>query len=89
MYSLDHHDHGTPAADGAPVTLFIDGAEVTVPAGTSVMRAAAAAGTAIPKLCATDTLTAFGSCRVCMVEIEGQRGFPASCTTLVSPGMLA
>ncbi len=87
MYSLDHHDHGTPLADGTPVTLTIDGAEVTVPAGTSVMRAAAAAGGAIPKLCATDTLQAFGSCRVCMVEIEGQRGYPASCTTLVAPGM--
>ena len=87
MYSLDHHDHGTPPADGAPVTLNINGAEVTVPAGTSVMAAAAAAGGAIPKLCATDTLKAFGSCRVCLVEIEGQRGFPASCTTLVQPGM--
>ncbi len=51
------------------------------------MRAAAAAGGAIPKLCATDSLKAFGSCRVCLVEIEGQRGFPASCTTLVAPGM--
>ena len=87
MYSLDHHDHGTPPADGTPVTLNINGAEVTVPAGTSVMAAAAAAGGAIPKLCATDTLKAFGSCRVCLVEIEGQRGFPASCTTLVAPGM--
>ncbi len=87
MYALHTHDHGTPAADGQPVTLFIDGAEVTVPAGTSVMRAAAAAGGAIPKLCATDTLQAFGSCRVCLVEIEGQKGFPASCTTLVAPGM--
>ncbi|MEY4760428.1 MAG: hypothetical protein RLZZ200_284 [Pseudomonadota bacterium] len=87
MHSLDLHDHGTPAANGAPVTLNIDGAEVTVPAGTSVMRAAAAAGGAIPKLCATDSLKAFGSCRLCLVEIEGQRGFPASCTTLVAPGM--
>ncbi len=87
MYSLDHHDHGTPPADGTPVTLNIDGAEVTVPAGTSVMAAAAAAGASIPKLCATDTLKAFGSCRVCLVEVEGQRGFPASCTTLVAPGM--
>ncbi|MDR2215848.1 MAG: formate dehydrogenase subunit alpha [Nevskiaceae bacterium] len=87
MYALNHHDHGTPAAEGAPVTLTIDGAEVTVPAGTSVMRAAAAAGGAIPKLCATDSLKAFGSCRVCLVEIDGQKGFPASCTTIVAPGM--
>ena len=69
-----------------PVTLDIDGAEVTVPAGTSVMRAAAARRTPIPKLCATDTLKAFGSCRVCLVEIEGRKGYPASCTTLVAPG---
>jgi formate dehydrogenase major subunit len=87
MYALNTHDLGTPASEGAPITLTINGAEVTVPAGTSVMRAAAAAGGAIPKLCATDTLKAFGSCRVCLVEIEGQRGFPASCTTLVAAGM--
>jgi formate dehydrogenase major subunit len=87
MQALNVHDHGTPAADGAPVSLTIDGAEISVPAGTSVMRAASLAGGAIPKLCATDTLNAFGSCRLCLVEIDGQRGFPASCTTLVAPGM--
>jgi formate dehydrogenase major subunit len=87
MHSLNLHDHGTPEAIGTPVTLDVDGAQVTVPAGTSVMRAAAAAGGAIPKLCATDSLKAFGSCRLCLVEIEGQRGFPASCTTLVAQGM--
>ncbi len=87
MYAINRKDAGTPPAQGEAVTLTIDGAEVTVPAGTSVMRAAAAAGGAIPKLCATDTLKAFGSCRVCLVEIEGQRGYPASCTTLVAPGM--
>ena len=87
MYALDTHDHGTPAAAGEPVTLNIDGADITVPAGTSVMRATTLAGGSIPKLCATDTLKSFGSCRVCMVEIEGQRGYPASCTTLVAPGM--
>jgi formate dehydrogenase major subunit len=43
-----------------------------VPAGTSVMRAAAMLGTAIPKLCATDSLEPFGSCRLCLVEIEGR-----------------
>ena len=87
MLAINGKDAGTPAAQGEPVTLSIDGALVTVPAGTSIMRAAAAAGGVIPKLCATDTLKAFGSCRVCLVEVEGQRGYPASCTTLVAPGM--
>ena len=84
----DDRDMGTPARDGAPVTLTIDGFEVTVPEGTSVMRAAAEAGIGVPKLCATDSLEAFGSCRLCVVEIEGRRGTPASCTTPVAPGMV-
>ncbi len=88
MYSIDHHDHGTPAVESATqVTLEIDGATVTVPEGTSIMRAAALAGGAIPKLCATDTLKAFGSCRLCLVEIDGRKGYPASCTTTVAAGM--
>ncbi|MCP5353895.1 MAG: formate dehydrogenase subunit alpha [Rhodobacteraceae bacterium] len=84
----DDRDMGTPAKEGAPVTLTIDGFEVTVPEGTSVMRAAAEAGIQVPKLCATDMLDAFGSCRLCVVEIEGRRGTPASCTTPVAPGMV-
>ena len=84
----DDRDMGTPAKEGAPVTLNIDGFEVTVPEGTSVMRAAAEAGISVPKLCATDSVEAFGSCRLCVVEIEGRRGTPASCTTPVSPGMV-
>jgi formate dehydrogenase major subunit len=87
MHSLNHHDLGTPPANGETVTLEIDGAPVTVPAGTSIMRAAAITARDIPKLCATDTLKAFGSCRVCLVEIEGRKGFPASCTTEVAAGM--
>jgi formate dehydrogenase major subunit len=88
MFSLDHYDLGTPASEATElVTLEIDGRAVTVPAGTSVMRAAAIARTQIPKLCATDTLKAFGSCRLCLVEIEGRKGYPASCTTEVTPGM--
>ena len=88
MYSTGYHDHGTPAASGAKlVTLEINGKAVTVPDGTSIMRAAASAGTDIPKLCATDSLKAFGSCRLCLVEIEGRRGYPASCTTLVADGI--
>src|SRR6188474_1420344 len=88
MFSLDHYDLGTPASTATEsVTLEIDGRAVTVPVGTSVMRAAAIARTQIPKLCATDTLKAFGSCRLCLVEIEGRKGFPASCTTEVAAGM--
>ncbi len=88
MNAIDDKDFGTPArASGTLVTLEIDGVSVTVPAGTSVMRASAEAGINVPKLCATDSLEAFGSCRVCLVEIEGRRGYPASCTTPVEPGM--
>ncbi len=88
MYSLDHHDLGTPPSTSTEeVTVEIDGHSVTVPAGTSIMRAAASIGEQIPKLCATDTLRAFGSCRLCLVEIEGRKGFPASCTTQVAAGM--
>jgi len=88
MPLIDEIDYGTPAsASEAMVTLSIDGMSVTVPEGTSVMRAAMQAGTQIPKLCATDMLDAFGSCRLCLVEIEGRAGTPASCTTPVAPGM--
>ncbi|MCV2881499.1 formate dehydrogenase subunit alpha [Actibacterium sp. XHP0104] len=81
-------DFGTPASRSkAMVSLTIDGHRVTVPEGTSVMRAAAEAGVKVPKLCATDSVQAFGSCRLCLVEIEGRKGTPASCTTPVAPGM--
>jgi len=88
MYSLDHYDLGTPRSESIEqVSVEIDGHSVTVPAGTSIMRAAAMLGEQIPKLCATDTLRAFGSCRLCLVEIEGRKGYPASCTTQVAAGM--
>jgi len=91
MYAKDYHDLGTPAANGESVTLEvaleIDGVPISVPTGTSIMRAAALADRDVPKLCATDTLKHFGSCRVCLVEIEGRKGFPASCTTEVAAGM--
>lgn len=82
-------DLGTPARDSDTlVTLDIDGIFVTVPEGTSVMRAAAEAGVNIPKLCASDSLEPYGSCRLCLVEIDGRRGYPASCTTPVEAGMV-
>src|SRR6267143_7325545 len=88
MLSIAEKDLGTPKRESTElVTLTIDGQEVTVPAGTSVMRAAALSDVKIPKLCATEQLEAFGSCRLCLVQIEGMKGLPASCTTLVSEGM--
>ena len=89
MTLLDEPDYGTPrSASPETVTVHIDGSAVTVPAGTSVMRAAAEAGRSVPKLCATDSLAPFGSCRMCLVEIDGHKGTPASCTTPVEPGMV-
>jgi formate dehydrogenase major subunit len=87
MALIHEIDFGTPAKEGAPVSLVVDGMPVTVPEGTSVMRAALEAGVKVPKLCASDNLDAFGSCRICLVEIEGRAGTPASCTTPVAPGM--
>ncbi|TQS42714.1 formate dehydrogenase subunit alpha [Cryptosporangium phraense] len=88
MTLVKEPDFGTPARPGDPtVTVSVDGLPVVVPPGTSVMRAAALAGVSVPKLCATDSLEAFGSCRLCVVEIDGRRGTPASCTTPVDDGM--
>lgn len=89
-------DYGTPSAganfatnsSAELINITIDGQSIAVPAGTSIMRAAALADINIPKLCATDSVEAFGSCRVCLVEIEGRRGFPASCTTPVEEGLV-
>ena len=88
MSANNEIDYGTPiSASETQVTLEIDGHKVTVNAGSSVMRAAAEAGIKIPKLCATDSLDPFGSCRMCLVQIDGARGYPASCTTPVADGM--
>src|SRR5579863_7863841 len=89
MALLHERDTGTPIRIGAEmVTLTIDGEKSTVPKGTSVMAAAALIGNSVPKLCSTDSLEAFGSCRLCLVEIDGRKGTPASCTTLAEDGMV-
>jgi len=81
-------DLGTPVSTSdATVDVEIDGLPATVKAGTSILRAARESGVDIPKLCATDSLKPFGSCRLCVVEIEGRKGYPASCTTPVEAGM--
>ena len=89
MALVEETDFGTPASRAEKtVTLTVDGHPITVPEGTSILRAARTMGTMIPKLCATDMEEAFGSCRMCLVEVEGRAGTPASCTTPVAPGMV-
>ena len=81
-------DLGTPASGlEESVSIEIDGLPATVKAGSTIMRAARESGVDVPKLCATDSVKPFGSCRLCLVEVEGRQGYPASCTTLVEPGM--
>ena len=89
MNRTRQRDLGTPAVKGTDdIELTIDGQQVRVPAGTSVLRAARTAGIDVPKLCATDSVKAFGSCRMCVVEIDGRKGTPASCTTPAEDGMV-
>ena len=81
-------DFGTPRSKKTEqVCLEIDGRSITVPADTSIMRAALVAGIDIPKLCSTDSLKAFGSCRLCVIQVDGRNGTPSSCTTPVADGM--
>lgn len=91
MTLIKETDYGTPTPklhdSTHMVTLEIDGREISVPEGTSIMNAAMQLGIEIPKLCATDMLDPWGSCRLCLCEIEGRRGTPASCTTPVAPGI--
>ena len=85
MCLIKEIDYGTPASTSEKtVTLTIDGRVVSVSEGTSVMRAAMEIGVEIPKLCATDNIKSFGSCRLCLIEIEGRNGLPASCTRRLS-----
>jgi len=89
MSLIQEIDYGTPASKSKKtVTVTVDGVKIAVPEGTSIMRAAMEMGTQIPKLCATDMLEAFGSCRLCLIEIEGRAGTPASCTTPVAEGIV-
>ncbi len=69
------------------VTLTIDGLAVTVPAGTTILKAAQQAGTSIPTICYHDHCTANALCRLCVVEVEGARVLSPACAAQVSEGM--
>lgn len=69
------------------VNLIIDGIPISVPKGTTVLEAASEAGIPIPVLCYSEVTTPKGLCRLCIVDIEGRRGFQASCVTQVAEGM--
>ncbi len=69
------------------VHLQIDLHAAVVPAGSTVLEAAEAAGVTIPSLCSHPELTPFGGCRLCAVEIDGMKPYPLACSTLVAEGM--
>lgn len=69
------------------INLIIDGRPVAVESGSTVLEAARQAGVHIPTICAHKDLSPYGACRMCIVEIEGVRGFPTSCTTPAAEGM--
>ncbi|OJY12817.1 MAG: NADH dehydrogenase [Rhizobiales bacterium 62-47] len=69
------------------VTITIDGEEVSVPDGSTILTACNAAGKDTPTLCYGDTLTPKNACRVCMVELKGSRVLVPSCSRKVQPGM--
>ena len=68
--------------------LTIDNQTVTARAGESVLQCALRHNIAIPHLCTHPSLPAFGACRMCIVEIDGMRGYPASCATPAAAGMV-
>ena len=70
------------------IKITIDGKEVEVPAGTTIMKAADSVGINIPRLCYDPDLSALGACRLCVVEVKGNRLLPASCVTPIFPGMV-
>ncbi|RJR34797.1 MAG: 4Fe-4S dicluster domain-containing protein [Deltaproteobacteria bacterium] len=72
----------------ADVNLTINGMAISVPAGTSILDAAAAAGVFIPTLCHDRENPGFGACRLCVVEVKGARNLPASCVTEAVGGMV-
>jgi NADH dehydrogenase/NADH:ubiquinone oxidoreductase subunit G len=71
-----------------PITLTLDGRSVTVPAGTTLLKAAQQLGEHIPTICYHDHCTANALCRICVVEVEGARVLAPACVAQVSDGMV-
>ncbi|MCH9701235.1 MAG: NADH-quinone oxidoreductase subunit G [Actinomycetia bacterium] len=84
--TLAEHSHDAPPVE--MVTLSIDGAQISVPKGTLVIRAAELMGIQIPRFCDHPLLDPVGACRQCLVEVEGQRKPMASCTITCTPDMV-
>ncbi|MCK4433393.1 MAG: (2Fe-2S)-binding protein, partial [Methanomicrobia archaeon] len=70
------------------IRVNIDGTEIEVEAGKTVLEAALQAGIYIPNLCYHPDIPSIGACRLCIVEIKGMKGFPTACTTTVKEGMV-
>lgn len=73
--------------DTQPITLTVDGREITARANATVLEACRESGIRIPALCHDPRLKPYGACRLCVVKIDGMRGFPTSCTTPAAEGM--
>jgi formate dehydrogenase alpha subunit len=69
------------------ITLTINGQQITAKKGATILQAATEAGIYIPTLCHYEPLTPYGGCRLCIVEVEGMKGLPTSCTTPAAEGM--
>jgi predicted molibdopterin-dependent oxidoreductase YjgC len=78
----------TERAAPPPVSLTVDGQSVVVPAGTTILDAAARLGTSIPTLCYVETLHPVNVCRLCVVEVEGSRALVPSCARAIETGMI-
>ncbi len=70
------------------VNITIDGRQVSAPVGETILEAALKAGIYIPNLCYDPDLKPYAGCRMCLVEIQGMRGLPTACTTVVAEGMV-
>ena len=82
-----HVPEAPPTVAPAPITLQVDGVEVTVPQGSTILDAARSMGKDIPTMCYLENLTPVNVCRVCVVEVAGSRVLAPACSRKVEAGM--